>query len=123
MSGPEPTRPLTIDVQEIARFILERTHGEAAGVLLSQLGAARLSGRLRWFPDLVVDTERAEPADLTDGPLPVIPFVRAEDGTHVGEILLWVTGGYLSGIEFAWVTDQPPDDWPSTRDLHSDVPT
>ncbi|WP_256673449.1 hypothetical protein [Nocardia cyriacigeorgica] len=29
-------------------------------------------------------------------------------GTPVGEVILWVEGGWLSGIEYAWYTDQRP---------------
>ncbi|MEV6070630.1 hypothetical protein AB0L82_29140 [Nocardia sp. NPDC052001] len=47
-------------------------------------------------------------ADVVDGLLPVGAEVRDESGVYVGEILIWVTGGYLSAIEFTWVTDCRP---------------
>jgi len=31
--------------------------------------------------------------------------------------MVWVTGGRLSGPEFAWVTDHPPPHWPSPDEL------
>lgn len=30
----------------------------------------------------------------------------------MGEVLVWVGGGYLSAIEYAWVTDKTPDRLP-----------
>ncbi|MFF2556982.1 hypothetical protein ACFVUS_38680 [Nocardia sp. NPDC058058] len=47
-------------------------------------------------------------ADVADGLLPVEGEVRDEAGGFVGEILVWVTEGYLSAIEFTWVTDERP---------------
>lgn len=33
-------------------------------------------------------------------------------GTSVGEVILWVEGGWLSGIEYAWYTDERPRSLP-----------
>ena len=62
--------------------------------------------------DLVV-TENARPIPLPDGPIPVRATVYDDEGRLTGEILVWVRGGRLIGIEQAWVTDDPPTDWPS----------
>jgi hypothetical protein len=34
--------------------------------------------------------------------------VSDQDGTPVGELILWVEDGWLSGIEYAWYTDERP---------------
>jgi hypothetical protein len=40
-------------------------------------------------------------------------FVSSEAGEPLGEILIWVENGYLSALEYAWVTDEAPDGLPS----------
>lgn len=50
---------------------------------------------------------------LADGPLPIRAFVIDSAGDAVGEVLVWMRGGVLRGIEQAWWTDRPPSTWPS----------
>lgn len=51
-----------------------------------------------------------------DGPLRPIPTV-VDDGEATGELLVWVKGGRLVGLERPWWTDEAPTDWPSPDDL------
>jgi hypothetical protein len=39
-------------------------------------------------------------------------LVINEAGTTVGFLLLWIEAGRLSGLEYAWVTEEPPTDLP-----------
>ncbi|MEU2014345.1 hypothetical protein, partial [Nocardia sp. NPDC019302] len=34
--------------------------------------------------------------------------VTDRDGSPIGEVILWVQNGWLSGIEYAWYTDERP---------------
>ncbi len=34
--------------------------------------------------------------------------VFAADGAPIGTLLVWVKDGYISALEYAWVTDVPP---------------
>jgi hypothetical protein len=47
-------------------------------------------------------------APVADGEIPAGSEVRGSIGEYLGEVLIWVGGGYLSAIEYAWVTDEPP---------------
>ncbi|MFE7719127.1 hypothetical protein ACFU44_08780 [Nocardia rhizosphaerihabitans] len=38
--------------------------------------------------------------------------VTDQNGSAVGEIILWVENGWLSGIEYAWYTDERPRNLP-----------
>lgn len=38
-----------------------------------------------------------------------------------GEILVWVAGGYLSGIEYAWFGEDMPTQLPSTDRITIEV--
>jgi hypothetical protein len=49
-----------------------------------------------------------------DGPIPLSMLVLNDAGDSVGELLIWVQHGFLSGLEFAWWTDCAPVDLPSS---------
>lgn len=61
--------------------------------------------------DLSVD-EKAPAADLSDGVVPVNAHVLDETGQYSGELIIWVTQGRLSGLEYSWITDLPPRQLP-----------
>lgn len=37
-------------------------------------------------------------------------------------MLVWVTGGLLSGLEYAWVTDELPTEWPDLANIEFKAP-
>jgi hypothetical protein len=43
-----------------------------------------------------------------DGPVAVDAWVYDTSGNVVGTLVVWVTDGYLSGLEYGWVTDDRP---------------
>jgi hypothetical protein len=63
-------------------------------------------GRIPTLLDLAVRGSPQAPP-VRDGPIPVRTLVGTEEALE-GEILVWVKDGYLSGLEFAWFTDDPP---------------
>jgi hypothetical protein len=54
----------------------------------------------------------APSVSLSDGPLPVRAIATDETGGPIGEVLVWISAGYLSALEYAWYTDDPPSDFP-----------
>ena len=78
--------------------------------LLAQIPNTSVAGGIPTFLDLAV-ADAAPAVDVVDSPLPgpgVMATVIDEQGTETGEILVWVHAGFLSGLEFAWWTDEPP---------------
>ncbi|WP_157186178.1 hypothetical protein [Nocardia jiangxiensis] len=61
--------------------------------------------------DLVVSHGSVR-ADIADGEVPVDAQVHDLQGNCTGEITVWVTDGYLAGIEYAWITDDRPQELP-----------
>lgn len=109
--------------------------------MLNERERALLRRVLTGHPDLLSQVDRAEVgaawpggslsvdidvpgADRTGGFTGVLP-VRAiveqaggeQAGEPIGELLVWVTGGTLSGLEYAWYTDEPPVELPSPDQL------
>ncbi len=56
-------------------------------------------------------------ASVVDGEIPTASEVRNDAGEYIGEITVWVANGYLSAIEYAWVTDNPPLKLPAPSNM------
>jgi hypothetical protein len=62
--------------------------------------------------DLSVDATQAEPAYVeAPGPLQPRMFAIGPDSEIWAEVLVWVTGGFLSGMGLAWWNDDVPRSW------------
>jgi hypothetical protein len=90
-------------------------------VLLGQLGHARFKSN--WAPEgsPSFDIEVAEgprPSRLPDGPLPVSAEIHDSQGEYTGELIVWVTAGFISALEYAWITDSMPLHLPDPASLH-----
>jgi hypothetical protein len=57
--------------------------------------------------DLAVQPGAAQAAGSADG-IFANGAVTDRNGSPVGEVILWVENGWLSGIEYAWYTDERP---------------
>ena len=36
---------------------------------------------------------------------------------YQGEVIIWITDGHVSGLEYAWVSDNPPTRWPRADEM------
>lgn len=83
--------------------------------LLDGLAGAFVRRSTDWILDVRSPSHVPE-VDAPDGPVPARAFVP--NGTEYrGEILVWVEGGRLSGLEYAWVTDDVPTRWPRPDEI------
>jgi hypothetical protein len=92
------------DVRVLLARMLEGATSEGAVELREQISRTNVTGGIPSMLDLEVDPS----APCGDGPIPVRAVVEEPDGTPVGFVLVWAAGGYLAGLESAWVTDEPP---------------
>ena len=108
--GEELPRPLTaLEHQVIRAILVDGVPGVAE--LRAQLDSAKVSARWQpsGSPSIDLDISADLPAaQLADGVLPVDAHVYDEAENYVGELLVWLSGGRLSSLEFAWVTDEMP---------------
>jgi hypothetical protein len=108
-----PHRALTRAERDVLDFMLSRDF-PGAEELRSQVPVARVVAVwVEGLPsvDLAVPTT-VDRAPVPDGPIRNGSEVRDEAGEYVGEVIVWATDGYLSAIEYAWVTDAPPTSLP-----------
>ncbi|CAM3619014.1 hypothetical protein [Smaragdicoccus niigatensis] len=78
--------------------------------LVDDLVSAQVRNSADWILDIRGPMSGPR-LDAPDGPLEVEVFVTSR-ADYRGEILIWITDGHLSGIEYAWITDNPPSTWP-----------
>lgn len=107
-------RPLTEKEESLLRRIIGAIKG--ADILRHQVSSVRVrDDSTPTFLQFVVDNgPRAE--TFTDGPAPGRFAVRQAHDV-VGEVLVWVKGGRLSALEYAWVTDAAPEGMPDPEDV------
>ena len=92
--------------------------GEAE-LLYAQSLVATVTGGSLTMRELGVPPSCA-PVACSDGPLPVRAVAYDEDGALLGEVLVWVSNGYLSAIEYAWYTDLVPRALPAPHQLRQE---
>ena len=97
--------------------ILENLPGDISEVFAKQVECARLVDETpgRWARFEV--PQEVEKVVLPDGPLREIPAIVDSNGTLIGELLVWVTGGLISDLERPWFTDEAPNSWPDPDSL------
>ena len=107
-------RAMSPEEAALIRTIVAAAGGKAL-VLLEHLTDARVRPATTW----ILDIESASPfeADLPNGPLPVRAYVPDETGED-GEVIVWISGGRISGLEYAWVTDRQPMRWPVPDEIY-----
>jgi hypothetical protein len=108
--GEMQERPLEAAERGVFQKILSQDPSPCARDLLAQVQHVRVSGGIPTFLRLALTTP-SEPSACPDGPIPVRALVGSE-GDEDGEILVWVKAGFLSGLEFAWFTDEMPTAFP-----------
>jgi len=105
----------TDSVRQLLSRILESATFPGSRELRAQIQFAKVTGGPVTLLDLTV--EAGSPAPAKDGPIPVRAIVRSGSADPAGELVVWVDGGYLSGLEFAWFTDEQPRSLPAPEDI------
>jgi hypothetical protein len=108
MSTP---RDLNENEKDLLYKILSRSRLGGGAELLAQIPSTRVSGGRATLLELNV-ADDASPSSSPDGPVPVRALAEGPRGDPLGEVIVWVSGGFLSGLEYAWVTDETPTTMP-----------
>lgn len=118
MTGTESLgRPLSLGEHAVVLWILAALPDRAVAELLyRQSIAAVVTGGPLTMLELAIPPS-ALPVPIPDGPLPARAGAYDHDGTPLGELLVWMSSGYLSAIEYAWYTDAAPAELPAPSDL------
>lgn len=84
---------------------------DGAPQLREQLG--RASVVRSWTPEGSPSFDISVPKDIGSSSIdsdiaPVVAEVVDSTGSYIGELILWLTDGKLSALEYSWVTKEPP---------------
>jgi hypothetical protein len=108
-------RAMSSEEAGVIRSILSRAELRGSGPLIADLDGALVANETTWILDVKVSNSD-QGADLPDGPFPAQAFVPSS-AEYQGEVIIWITDGHLSGLEFAWVSDAPPTRWPRADEM------
>jgi hypothetical protein len=112
----------SVSQTELVRRLLVEVIGaqdfDGKAELLAQVPSVEVVGGPLTFLELAVAHTALE-SPFEQGPVPGQTWVVNEVGTPIGTLLVWVDGGCISGLEYGWVTDEPPSVLPSTDALRS----
>lgn len=114
MNVPSETT-LPVRVQEILCEVARRM-GAPGSALLQQAVVATTTQVTPTWIDIRVPGGVAK-GPWPDGALSTSPTVLTPDGEPLGTIHVWTERGVLAAIEQGWITDTPPDEWPTTAQL------
>lgn len=89
---------------------------EASWTILNQAQSARVTSYSPTMVDVIVPEDRPV-SSLPDGPTPGHALVVDATGELIGEVLVWIRGGRLIGLEQAWFTEYPPATWPEPSQI------
>jgi hypothetical protein len=106
-------RPLSADERRVILKILEPDFG-GVEILREQVSEAFATRNwIEGLPSIDIMVGETVPAAPGNVASPIDrTLVINESGTTIGFLLLWIEAGRLSGLEYAWVTDEPPTDLP-----------
>lgn len=111
MSDSANSGPFTEQVRELLRHVLGEADFPGSDQLLQQTFSVNVVGGPVTMLDLRV-TGPTSASAFTDGPIPLSIIVLDPAGVALGELLIWANDGYLSSLEYAWWSDDPPDQLP-----------
>ncbi|MFC1444050.1 hypothetical protein ABUW04_38020 [Streptacidiphilus sp. N1-10] len=117
---PITPRPLNVSERAVLELILS-VDFDGASALRGQLDHVEVVAI--WVAGSPsIDLRVREPvlrASLPARLVPVDAQVLDPSGEYIGELLVWVDdGAVLSGLEYAWVTDEPPLHLPAIENIH-----
>ncbi|TWV52748.1 hypothetical protein FRZ03_11115 [Streptomyces misionensis] len=113
MTDRPATRPLCPLEQRVLVKLLSAEF-PGAQELRNQLAQTRVTRP--WgseSPSIDLDVPSGVPAAaIEDGIMPATGTVTDDSGERFGELLVWVSGGRLSALEFSWYGDTAPTELP-----------
>lgn len=87
--------------------------------LLAQVPCVKVTAGPLTFLKLAVDPSEAAPSSFATGSVPGQAWVLDERGGQLGTLFVWVEVGYISALEYRWVTEEPPAVLPTASQVRS----
>lgn len=110
MAETQEWRSISPEVAAMITSIIAESRLPGADNLLADLPEALMSPQTAWIWGIKSPASSAA-TEFADGPFPARAFVPSS-AEYQGEVIIWISEGRVSGIEYAWVTDTMPTRWP-----------
>lgn len=107
MTDREINEQVTRQVRELLDCILGQLDFPGSDEMRQQARSVYVVGGPITMLDLCVK-DPSPASEFREGPAPMSVTVTHTSGEAVGELLLWLKNGYISALEFAWWTNDPP---------------
>jgi hypothetical protein len=115
MTEQSAWRPMSQEEAGVIQAVVSAAGIRRSDALIEDLNDAFVSNSTPWILDVkVADTD--EGSGLPDGPFPARAFVPS-NAAYQGEIIIWLTNGHVSGLEYAWISEEPPTRWPRPNEM------
>lgn len=115
MTEKEAWREISAEETAVIAAIITASRLPGCDILLAELDGAAVSPQTAWILDIKpADATRA--TDLPTGPFPARAFVPSS-AQYQGEVIVWISAGHISGLEYAWITDGRPTRWPLPEEM------
>jgi hypothetical protein len=98
--------------------LIEDQEFDGRDELLAQVPFVRVLDGPVTLLNLEVDAAAVPPSAFVSGHVPGSAWVRDTNGEPVGTLLVWVDRGYISLLEYGWVTERPPTELPGVEQIH-----
>lgn len=108
-------RGISAEEAAVIVTIVDRSGLSGCGTLIAQLSEAMVSPQTPWILDIVT-AHAGSATTFADGPFPARALVPSH-AEYRGEVIIWISAGRISGLEYAWVTDDPPKQWPLPEEI------
>jgi len=108
-------RPISSEEASVIRSFLSRADPRRSGPIIADLDGALVANETTWTLDIKV-SNNGDGVDLPNGPFPAHAFVP-NSAEYQGEVIIWISDGHLSGLDYAWVSDDPPTRWPRADEM------
>lgn len=112
-------RPLSVTEHELAEHLI-RGALPSAGELIAQLDHAQARGEppfVEFEVAAVAPRSKAVSRGVVEG------RSTDPDNRSWSHVLLWIEHGYISALELAWVSDEPPEEFPHPDEIEVLSPT
>jgi hypothetical protein len=100
---------------DVIRSVLSQADIRGSGPLVADLDGALVANETTWILDIKV-SNNGEGVDLPNGPFPAQAFVPNSE-EYQGEVIIWIADRHISGLEYAWVSVDPPTRWPRADEM------
>ena len=108
-------RAISSEEAGVIRSILSQADIRGSGPLIADLDGALVANETAWILDVEV-SNKGQGSDIPNGPFPAQAFVP-NSAEYQGEVIIWIADGHISGLEYAWVSSDPPTRWPRADEM------